>query len=102
MLATVNIPHCVSSNAVLYADDTKLYRQIVGAIDPDIVQHDLDNLLTWSTDCLLKFHPDKCKVLKIRNRGKQANECSYSMGQYDYSRTSLETIEDEKDMGVCG
>ena len=95
-----DLPSCVKSHVLLFADDTKLYRQVDGQKDSDIVQDDLDSLFSWSKNWLLKFHPDKCKVLKIRNRGKKVNTGSYSMGRYDGSRATLEIVDNEKDIGV--
>ena len=49
----------------MFADDTKMYRTIRCPNDQRILQADLDNLSTWSTKWLLKFHPDKCKIMHI-------------------------------------
>ena len=46
---------------------------------------------SWSDKWLLRFHPDKCKVMNIGN----GNDHQYFMGN-----TPLENIEEEKDLGL--
>ena len=95
-----DLPNSVSSTTYLFADDTKLYRNIKVEDDRTILQEDLDSLFDWSAQWLLKFHPDKCKVLKIRNKRKVVDNRSYTMKTYEGSVTSLEIVEGEKDIGV--
>ena len=95
-----DLPNSVSSTTYLFADDTKLYRNIKVEDDRTILQEDLDSLFDWSAQWLLKFHPDKCKVLKIRNKRKVVDDRSYTMKTYEGSVTSLEIVEGEKDIGV--
>ncbi len=95
-----DLPECVDSTAYMFADDTKLYRSIKDECDKDILQRDIDSLFDWSTKWLLKFHPDKCKVLRVRNKGKKVDNVSYSMKTYDGSVTKLEIVDREKDIGV--
>jgi hypothetical protein len=33
-----------------------------------MLQADLDNLQSWSDTWLLKFHPNKCKVMSVANK----------------------------------
>ena len=49
----------------MYADDTKLYREIKSPDDHQILQNDLSKLYAWSKKWLLKFHPKKCSCLTI-------------------------------------
>ena len=95
-----DLPNSVESTAYLFADDTKLYRSIKGEEDRNIVQSDLNNLFDWSTKWLLKFHPDKCKVMRIRNKRKAVDTHSYTMKTYEGSETTLEIVDSEKDIGV--
>ena len=53
------------SEVYMYADDTKLYREIKTIEDQRILQKDLDTLTKWSEIWLLKFHPEKCLNLTI-------------------------------------
>ena len=49
----------------MYADDTKIYREIRDKHDQEILQKDLDSLKAWSDQWLLKFHPKKCYSITI-------------------------------------
>lgn len=83
----------------MFADDTKLYRDIKNETDIEIVQKDIDNLFSWSEKWLLRFHPDKCKVLPVST--KKTNEGGrYKMSTYDGGQVTLETVDQEKDIGV--
>ncbi len=52
------------SRVWLFADDTKVYRQINTIEDCEKLQKDLSALQYWSQDWLLMFHPEKCKALR--------------------------------------
>lgn len=97
-----DLPNCVDSDVYMFADDTKLYRSIETTDDIDTVQNDINNLFTWSEKWLLRFHPDKCKVLPIttKSTSKIDQDGRYSMSTYEGTRTSLETVKNEKDIGV--
>ena len=96
-----DLPSCVSNYAKLFADDTKIYCQsdVPGASDS--LQKDLDNLDDWSDKWQLRFHPDKCSVLKC---GKKKSDCTYYMQstQNDGTRQYVPLSESkaEKDLGV--
>jgi hypothetical protein len=54
-----------STNSALYADDSKLYREIKSVEDCQFLQDDLAKLEKWSTDSNMRFNTEKCKVLTI-------------------------------------
>ena len=56
------------TNLVLYADDTKIWREITCENDQVILQKDIDNLYNWSITNKMHFHPDKCKVGRVKNK----------------------------------
>ena len=60
-----DLPKNVTSGVRLFADDTKVSRQIRKENDPREVQDDLHSLQGWSDIWLLKFHPQKCKFMSI-------------------------------------
>ena len=60
-----DLPDCVSSDAYLFADDTKIFRIITKQEDKEELQQDLQKLDEWSMKWLLKFHPKKCKYMMI-------------------------------------
>ena len=91
-----DLPDSVNSLAYLFADDTKLFNQITKLVDVDALQGDLDALQQWSTDWLLNFHPDKCKLLTIGNR-------KINSGYHLTSKNTvydLECVEEIKGLGV--
>ena len=49
----------------LFADDSKVYRNIYDENDEKQLQCDLNTLQKWSDNWQLRFHPDKCEVLRI-------------------------------------
>ena len=51
----------------MFADDTKIWRGIytVTVEDQESLQDDLDRLMSWSEEWLLKFNPEKCKLMRI-------------------------------------
>ena len=61
-----DLPSSVISTAKLFADDSKLYRQIITTADCEMLQDDLNTLSAWSRLWLLKFNALKRVVLKIR------------------------------------
>ena len=73
-----DLPLNVESDVYNFADDTKLYREIANQSDIEIVQNDISNLFKWSEKWLLRFHPDKCKVLSIINKELQITRCQHT------------------------
>ena len=55
------------SEIYLYADDTKLYRDIRLEEDRSKLQEDIHCMYDWSQKWLLKFHPDKCVTMSVGN-----------------------------------
>ena len=62
----------------MFADDTKIYKQIENEEDCDIIQDDLDELFKWSEKWLLRFHPDKCLHLEVKGKQKITSEHTYT------------------------
>lgn len=91
-----DLPENTESQSPLFADDTKLYREIRSIDDKNILQSDLINLEKWSEKWLLKFHPNKCKVLAIKSKEKRV----YSMSGTTGEQLDLDNITSEKDIGV--
>ena len=93
-----DLPRDVLSDVFMFADDTKILKQLSKQTDREIIQSDLDKLFDWSQTWLLRFHPDKCKVLPVSNKSITADTVEYSMKTYDGGRTTLETVDSEKDV----
>ena len=62
-----DLPDKLESSSLMFADDTKIFKAINSENDIQALQRDLIKLEEWSSIWLLKFHPDKCKVLTIGN-----------------------------------
>ena len=81
----------------MYADDTKIYREIKAIEDQTILQSDLDTLTRWSDVWLLKFHPEKCFHLSIGKN--EEHESNYHMN-IDNVKHDMTHIGEIKDIGV--
>ena len=88
-----DLPENILSDIYLFADDTKIFTEVTDPTKSEQLQHDLNRLQDWSDTWLLKFHPDKCKVLDLCIRDRQQND-------YYLENTKLEHSECEKDLGV--
>ena len=84
-----------NSNILLYADDTKLYREISCVADSVILQDDIAVLNNWAIENKMKFHPDKCKVLSVTLKKNDMPRFTYKLGQ-----TPLQYVQSEKDLGI--
>lgn len=82
------------THTLICADDTKIFRIIKGEDDKEILQDDLTKLEEWSDKWLLKFHPEKCKHMKISNSKNEETNTYKLLGQ------DIETVTQEKDIGV--
>ena len=89
------------SDIALYADDTKIFKDIQLDSDIIVVQNDLFRLQDWSDDWLLLFHPDKCIVIRISLPWKQDYiNPEYFMRKSDGTLIKLEVSNCGKDVGV--
>jgi ribonuclease P/MRP protein subunit RPP40 len=65
-----NINDGIESKILKFADDTKLYRKITNEEDVTKLQEDLALLCKWSTERLMLFNVDKCKILHLGHENK--------------------------------
>jgi hypothetical protein len=63
-----DISYNLSSNCVLFADDVLIYRPIRSCLDVSSLQHDLDELSTWSVSNGMTFNPTKSKIMHISRK----------------------------------
>lgn len=87
-----DLPDAVRSSTAIFADDTKIYREVSNEEDRIILQDDLNNLMAWSQKWQLKFNADKCSVMHL---GKQETPTEYTMNNSILKKTTV-----EKDLGV--
>lgn len=93
-----DLPDVVSSICKMYADDTKVYRQVVTDEDREKLQKDLDELVKWADKWQLRFNAEKCKVLHL---GSKNSNFQYSMKKHGSDENvTLEATSLEKDLGV--
>ena len=103
-----DMPELISKDThiALYADDTKIWRQIKTWEDHIALQLDIDALNTWSVVNKMKFHPQKCKVVPVAPPGKGLKDLFNKifplrkMFFYKLGDTELEYVQEEKDLGV--
>ena len=59
----------------LFADDTKIWRAMSNVEDCNILQNDITSnyLQDWCISNIIKFHPDKCKVVSINSKSSSTN-----------------------------
>ena len=89
-----DITNCVSSTVKLYADDTKIYRQIVDPVkDPKLLQMDLSSLMEWVRKWQLRFNADKSGSMRITHT---RDKC---ITQYMLDKP-LKEVKSFKDLGV--
>ena len=72
-----DMPDCVAATAYLFVDDTKLCKEIRSPEDSNSLQRDLDSLQEWSNTWLLRFHPNKCKVMTVSNKKKYNQQVQF-------------------------
>ena len=75
-----------------FADDTKLCNKIINDDDRKILQQCLDDLLDWANKWGMSFNISKCKVMHIGNKNPNFT--------YEMNGQVLETVTEEKDVGV--
>ena len=88
------IPNIITPTSKLFADDTKIYRQINKMEDSIALKSDLTALDLWADRWQVKFNPSKCEVMRItHNKDK-------STTRYQVSGTELRNVFNYKDLGV--
>lgn len=90
-----DLPEAINnSQAFLFADDLKLFKEIVTQRDCELLQEDLNEAVEWSQTSQLLFHPQKCKHMQIATRAKEESHA------YKMAGLVIETSQEERDLGV--
>ena len=79
----------------MFADDTKIWCVVTQVEDNLLLQKDLDSMAEWSEEWLLRFNPEKCKVMHIGHSIKT----QYYTKDNEINRHLMETDE-ERDLGI--
>jgi len=90
-----DLPDWIKTNIKMFADDTKLWSVIGKVEDSSCLQEDLLKLKEWSDKWLLRFHPEKCKVMHIGHNHSTQYHIEQDNQTYD-----LDSVDEEKDLGV--
>lgn len=91
-----DLPDCILSNKLLFADDLKIYIKIETIRDCLKLQKDLIAIKKWCLENKLSLNAAKCKVLSI-SRKPESNIISFI---YKIDDTVLERTKFLKDLGV--
>ena len=91
-----DISNVVTSSIKMFADNSKIYRDINDGNDTLALQSDLDCLENWARGWQVKFNPQKCEVMRITHRRDKSKHpyhaCRIS--------TELKSVNSCKDLGV--
>ena len=95
LLYVNDLPDAVEeSNIAMFADNTKVYKEIKSCADTVSLQADLDRLDAWSQDSGLAFNETKCKAWSITRKPKPV------VTSYSIKGKTLESLVTERDLGV--
>ena len=96
-LAFINdLPDVVkTSDARLFADDCLLYRHIRNDKDSVDLQTDLTALEDWETKWQMRFHPEKCTVIRVCTNKSLRKNTSYKLHDH-----VLDVVDCNKYLGV--
>ena len=89
-----DMPLSIPDQTLLFADDSKLFRQIKGVDDCHLLQCSLDKLVEWSSMWRLELNSKKCKILTITLK-KKPIKFDYHVGS-----CKLDQVSYIKDLGV--
>ena len=88
------------TNIALYADDTKIWREINLSNDHFVLQKDIDKLFSWSVANKMIFHPSKCKALAVTNQRNILHNLPFTIFQYKLHNTFIDYVNYQVDLGV--
>ena len=90
-----DIPDIVTKSKVaMFADDTKLFKEIKTSDDTLALQEDLSNLESWSIASGLSFNASKCHSQLVSRKTKPI------INVYHMNGAPLDSINCERDLGV--
>ena len=89
------------TNILLYADDTKMWREINYSSDHTMLQKDINYLIDWALRNSMKFHPSKCKVLSVsHSRTSLLHYLPFTTYHYRMRNNFLDYVNNETDLGI--
>ena len=91
-----DLPEVLEVCVKLFADDTKIYKQIICHEDTQPLQRSVTAAVKWAKDWDMEFNDEKCHHLHI---GKHELGQNYTMETLDGER-EIKKVDSEKDLGV--
>ena len=82
----------VGSRVSKFADDTKIAESVCGVNGSIRLQHSLDHVVAWAEKWQMRFNVNKCKVMHVGSSNR--------LFEYDMNGVYLQSVEEEKDLGV--
>ena len=89
-----DLPGSVEADALMFADDVKVYGRVDSDADVRFLQRQLDSLCQWTVKWGLSLNAAKCKVLTLTLRRLPIN------GTYRVGGIELERVHVMRDLGV--
>lgn len=77
-----DIPNIVTSTIKLFADDTKIYRELNNVDDTFALQSDLDSLENWTKSWQVKFNSEKWEVMRMTHKQDKSTHPYYLSNTY--------------------
>ena len=98
LIYVADLPQVIShpSKIRMFADDTKIFREISGKDDELELQKDLDNIFHWCKTWLLELNFQKYKIIRF---GKGSVKPKYAIRDGSQHH-ALEAVSQEKDLGI--
>jgi len=90
-----DLPEWIKANIRMFADDTKIWTVMNVQGKEKELQLDLNRLMDWSDKWMLRFNPEKCKVMHVGGHFKTSYEFHNESGTH-----TLKETEEERDLGI--
>ena len=95
LLYVNHLPDVITkSQVVMFADHTKVYKEVESQYDGAALQQDLHSLFSWSAASGLAFNEKKCKLQSITRKCKPISQ------SYEITGRTIQSCEEECDLGV--
>ena len=75
-----------------FADDTKVFGKVSTSYEQIQLQEDINKLIKWSEEWQMLFNIGKCEIMHFGRTN--------SLTEYNMNNQKLETVTEEKDLGV--
>ena len=96
MFSCVSPESCTS----LYADDTKIWREIKYSSDHFALQADIDRRFEWSMSNKMKFHLSKCEALSVTNQINILHYLPFTIFNYQLNTAFISYVDSQVDIGL--